>query len=77
MFLHVLFIFPETARKPLEEVDEIFDYSKPGSIKYLGTPAWKTHVSKRNRLERDEIDDEEMVGVRASHDDSPHRVEAY
>jgi len=30
MFLHVYFIFPETANKPLEEVQEIFDDSKPG-----------------------------------------------
>lgn len=30
MFIHVFFIFPETANKPLEEIEEIFDDSKPG-----------------------------------------------
>jgi len=30
MFFHVFFFFPETANKPLEEVEAIFDYSKPG-----------------------------------------------
>jgi sugar porter (SP) family MFS transporter len=42
MWLHVFFIFPETSQKPLEEVDQIFDDTTPGSIRYLGTPAWKT-----------------------------------
>ena len=30
MFLHVLFMFPETANKPLEEIEQIFDDTKPG-----------------------------------------------
>ncbi len=30
MLLHVFFMFPETANKPLEEVEEIFDDTKPG-----------------------------------------------
>ncbi|SPQ24169.1 b18351d8-56c1-456c-b318-ffdd50c99cf2 [Thermothielavioides terrestris] len=42
MFLHVFFMFPETANKTLEEIQDIFDDTKPGAIKYLGTPAWKT-----------------------------------
>jgi len=55
MFFHVLFLFPETAGKPLEEVIEIFDGSQPGSIKYLGTPAWKTKVNRNIRaMERGE-----------------------
>ncbi|RQM05227.1 hypothetical protein DH86_00001761 [Scytalidium sp. 3C] len=63
MFIHVLFLFPETSQKPLEEVEEIFDYSKPGSIKYLGTPAWKTSVDKHTaRLERGELDPEDKLG---------------
>ena len=60
MFVHVFFLFPETASKPLEEVEEIFDDSTPGSIKYIGTPAWKTHVDRNaRRLERGELDAEE------------------
>jgi len=30
MFLHVFFLFPETANKPLEELEDIFDDTKPG-----------------------------------------------
>ncbi|GIZ37187.1 hypothetical protein CKM354_000064400 [Cercospora kikuchii] len=41
MTLHVFFIFPETAGKQLEEVTAMFE--DPRGIKYLGTPAWKTH----------------------------------
>ena len=75
MFLHVFFLFPETAQKPLEEVEYIFDDSTPGSIRYLGTPAWKTHVDRNTgRLERGEMDLEEKLGPRASHGDSPERV---
>lgn len=69
MFLHVLFLFPETSQKVLEEVEEIFDDSTPGSIRYLGTPAWKTHVdTNTRRLERGEMDAEEKFGTRVSHD---------
>ncbi|TAQ84261.1 hypothetical protein B7494_g7411 [Chlorociboria aeruginascens] len=76
MWLHVFFLFPETSQKPLEEVDEIFDVTTPGSIKYLGTPAWKTHVDTRTRrMERGEMDAEEKFGARVSHDNnSPERV---
>jgi len=44
MFLHVLFMFPETAGKSLEEVEAMF--LDPKGIKYLGTPAWRTGVVK-------------------------------
>jgi len=30
MFIHVFFFFPETANKPLEEIEEMFDGTKPG-----------------------------------------------
>ncbi|KAK0625006.1 general substrate transporter [Bombardia bombarda] len=65
MFIHVFFFFPETANKPLEEVEEIFDDSKPGSIKWIGTPAWKTRNTRNTMLkqERNEIiSPEEKIG---------------
>lgn len=40
MTIHVFFMSPETAGKPLEEVTEMFE--DPNGIKYIGIPAWKT-----------------------------------
>lgn len=40
MFMHVFFLFPETAGKTLEEAEAMFE--DPQGIKYIGTPAWKT-----------------------------------
>ena len=45
MFIHVFFLFPETAGKTLEETESIFE--DPNGIPYIGTPAWKTHVSSK------------------------------
>lgn len=45
MFIHVFFMFPETAGKTLEEVEAMF--TDPKGIKYIGTPAWRTGVVKR------------------------------
>lgn len=47
MFIHVFFLFPETAGKTLEETEAMFE--DPQGIKYIGIPAWKTLVSKRAR----------------------------
>lgn len=73
MFWHVFFFFPETANKTLEEVADIFDDTKPGAIKYLGQPAWKTHNDRRNvvRLEKNEIDPEAKLAVEP---DVEHKV---
>lgn len=64
MFMHCFFIFPETANKPLEEVQAIFDDSTPGSIPFIGTPAWKTHNIRDRmvRAERNEINADEKLG---------------
>ncbi|KAK3388745.1 general substrate transporter [Sordaria brevicollis] len=65
MFIHVFFMFPETANKPLEEVEEIFDDSKPGAIKYIGTPAWKTKNTRHLVLKQehnDTLSSEDKVG---------------
>lgn len=60
MFIHVFFLFPETSQKPLEAVEEIFDYEKAGSVKYIGTPAWKTSVGrKKSSLERGNVNGEQ------------------
>lgn len=46
MWIHVFFLFPETAGKTLEETEQIFE--DPHGIPYIGTPAWKTrHDTKR------------------------------
>lgn len=45
MWLHVFFLFPETAGKTLEETRDMFE--DPNGIKYIGTPAWKTHKANR------------------------------
>lgn len=77
MFLHTFFLFPETASKPLEEIEAIFDDSTPGSIRFLGTPAWKTHVHRDiRRLERGELDpDEKFAGFDVRHkEDVPAAV---
>ncbi len=75
MFIHVFFLFPETAQKPLEEVEEIFDDSTPGSFKYLGTPAWQTHVDTHaRRLERGEMDAEEKFGREVTQNEDLSRV---
>jgi hypothetical protein len=64
MFVHVFFLFPETSQKLLEEVEEIFDDTTPGSFRHLGTPAWKTRVdTNTRRLERGEIDLEEKFAA--------------
>lgn len=68
--IHVFFMFPETAGKPLEEVTDMFE--DPSGPKYIGTPAWKTknYTSTAKRLERGE-------GLEKKIDDevSPERVE--
>ena len=48
MFIHVFFLFPETAGKTLEETEAMFE--DPNGIKYLGTPAWKTRVQTRSTV---------------------------
>lgn len=48
MFIHVFFMFPETAGKSLEEVEAMFADTKVSEGRgYLGTPPWRAHVVKR------------------------------
>jgi len=60
MFIHVFFLFPETAGKSLEEVETMF--TDPKGIKYIGTPAWRTGVVKRT-LDSDLFAEKEMHGA--------------
>ncbi|TKA44848.1 hypothetical protein B0A54_03138 [Friedmanniomyces endolithicus] len=54
MTIHVYFMFPETAGKPLEEVNAMFE--DPNGPKYIGTPAWKTknYYNTSARMEQGE-----------------------
>lgn len=65
MFVHVFFMFPETAGKPLEEVTAIFE--DPNGIKYIGTPAWKTRNGYRESRKREQGD------LAGDHSVAPHR----
>ncbi|KAI1081077.1 general substrate transporter [Whalleya microplaca] len=67
MFFHVLFLFPETANKTLEEVAATFEDDGPGSIKWIGRPAWTTHNDRSIiRIERNLVSSEEKIGLEHS-----------
>lgn len=61
MTIHVFLAFPETAGKPLEEVDEIFEKK---------VPAWRTHVHTKRAMaaERGEV---EVKPTRLAESESP------
>lgn len=74
MFIHVFFMFPETAGKTLEEVEHMF--TDPNGPKNIGTLAWKTKTSTRQTLalERGEVDLEKSAAVdHREVDSSPER----
>lgn len=61
MFIHVFFLFPETAGKTLEETENMFE--DPSGPKYIGTLAWKTRVDRHaSMLEHGEFDPEAKRG---------------
>jgi len=70
MFVHVFFMFPETAGKPLEEVIGIFE--NPNGIKYIGTPAWKTTNSYSAARKFEHGDIENMAAPRRTEKASSH-----
>jgi MFS family permease len=73
MFLHVFFMFPETAGKTLEETENMFE--DPRGPNYIGTLAWKTRVDRHaTLLEHGQVDRERKVGVRHVEDDEKTRV---
>lgn len=53
MAIHAFFLFPETAGKTLEEIEELF---------LAGVPAWKTKVDFQNmrRAEHGEVDEKRL-----------------
>jgi len=69
MFIHVFFLFPETAGKTLEEVKFIFE--DPNGPPYVGTPAWKTHVDRKRIL-----DVERHGSIVPSEGDLKHEMQA-
>ncbi|KAK8922680.1 glucose transporter [Metarhizium anisopliae BRIP 53293] len=73
-FFHVLFVFPETAGKTLEETEAMFE--DPNGIKYLGTPAWKTKVVTKlvDRAEHGDVEAKRAVEYKLS-DAHEHDVE--
>ncbi|KAI4159110.1 MAG: hypothetical protein LQ342_006887 [Letrouitia transgressa] len=73
MFVHVFFMFPETAGKTLEEVVDLFE--DPNGIKNVGTPAWKTRITtKRARLlEHNEVAEADREKGLDVHEESPNR----
>ena len=73
MFIHVFFMFPETAGKTLEEVEDIF--LDPLGPKYVGTPAWKTRISTKRTeaLEKGKLDEEKAEAYHS--EGSPDRAE--
>lgn len=53
-------MFPETAGKSLEEVEDMF--LDPKGLKYIGTPAWRTGVVRRG-LRSDAANMEKVHGM--------------
>ncbi|KAJ4214641.1 high affinity glucose transporter [Fusarium solani] len=60
MFVHVFFMFPETAGKTLEETEHMFE--DPDGFAYLGTPAWKTRVATSLTTKAEQGDVEAKLG---------------
>ena len=72
MFVHVFFMFPETAGKTLEEVEDMF--TDPNGLPLIGTPAWKTRVStsRIREIERtgSAVDEEKLAQFAAQREGS-------
>ena len=60
MAVHTFVFFPETAGKPLEEIEEMFA---------LGERAWKTrnNFGTARRMEKGEFDDEKATVLHKDH----------
>lgn len=72
-FFHILFLFPETAGKTLEETESMFE--DPNGIKYIGTPAWKTKKATA-AITRAEHGDFDLESKMAEHGGEKRHVEA-
>lgn len=61
MFIHIFLLFPETAGKTLEQVEEVFE--DPNGFKHLGTPAWKTRKAAKHMSRAERGGDLEAAGM--------------
>ena len=54
-------MFPETAGKTLEEVEELF--LDPSGPRHIGIPAWKTKISTKRAMakEHGDVDPEKLA----------------
>lgn len=66
MFVHVFFMFPETAGKTLEEVELIFTD---------GIPAWKTRVDMKSTLDVEQFGEahKEKLATIEQEENAPER----
>jgi len=73
MFVHVFFMFPETAGKPLEEVTALFEDAN--GVPGVGVPAWKTRntYNETRRAERGDIENVQTKARHSSVEESPTR----
>lgn len=74
MFIHVFFMFPETAGKTLEEVEWIFENETEG-LKYIGIPAWKTTNTRARILDIERRSDGHLGDEEKSTDVAEKQVE--
>lgn len=70
MLIHVIFLFPETAGKTLEDTAKMFE--DPNGLPYIGTPAWKTHVEYNlaSDRERGSVPDDKLGSIDDHHETS-------
>lgn len=68
--IHVFFLFPETAGKPLEEVTDMFEDRK--GIRWIGTPAWRTRNYTRTA---EKLEKGEGLEKKVEDEDGSERVE--
>lgn len=69
MFIHVFFLFPETAGKTLEQTEAMFE--DPHGIKYIGTPAWKSKKATAGAIQMERGDVEAKLDIGTALEEEP------